>query len=111
MAQTNICVMDENEILLLVQEDERLSLKDPEPQDIAEAFAVNNKVRVASLNLALPAAATFPAITMVGTAQLNTAIQSRRERIPKTKHAFFGPSQMTAWRCPLSRTESRSWLA
>jgi hypothetical protein len=69
--------------------DKRLSsLKEPEPQVIAEAiaaFAANNKVRVTSLNLAPLAAATFPAITMVGTspifykitvtAQLSTAVQ------------------------------------
>ncbi|KAM6493592.1 hypothetical protein JOM56_011726 [Amanita muscaria] len=88
-AQTDICVMDDNEILLLVQEDKRLlSLKDPEPQVIAEAiaaFAVNNKVRVESLSLPPLAAATFPAITMVGTnpifykitvtAELSTAVR------------------------------------
>lgn len=49
VAQTDICVMDDDEILLLVQEDKRLSsLKDPEPQVIAEAiaaYAMNNKVR------------------------------------------------------------------
>ena len=89
LAQTDICVMDDNEILLLVQEDKRLtSLKDPEAQVIAEAiaaFAVNNKVRVTSLNLPPLAVATIPAITMVGTypifykitvtAQLSTAVQ------------------------------------
>jgi hypothetical protein len=39
--------MDDNEILLLLQEDKRLtSMKDPEPQIIAEAiaaFALNNR--------------------------------------------------------------------
>ncbi|KIJ16035.1 hypothetical protein PAXINDRAFT_11074 [Paxillus involutus ATCC 200175] len=89
LAQTDICVMDDNEILLLVQADEGLSsLKDPEPQVITEAiaaFAVNNKVRVESQNLPPLAAATFPAITMVGTnpifykiivtAELSTAVR------------------------------------
>ena len=87
-AQTDICVMDDNEILLLVQEDKRLlSLKDPEPQVIAEAiaaFAVNNKVQVESQHLLPLATATFPAIIMVGTypifykiivtAELSTAV-------------------------------------
>lgn len=97
MAQTDICVMDDNEILLLVQEDKRLtSLKDPEAQVIAEAiaaFAVNNKVRVTSLNLAPLAVATIPAITMVGTnpifykitvtAELSKAVQ--QGRYPETE--------------------------
>jgi hypothetical protein len=40
MAQTDICIMDDNEVLLLVQEDKRLlSLKDPERQVIAEAIS------------------------------------------------------------------------
>ena len=51
-------------------QEERLNLKDPEPQVIVDAiaaFAVNNKVWVASLNLTPVAAATFPAITMAPT--------------------------------------------
>ena len=81
--------MDDNEVLLLVQEDKRLlSLKDPEPQVIAEAiaaYAVNNKVRIAFLNLAPLTTVTPPAITMIGTnpifykititAELSTAVQ------------------------------------
>jgi len=88
-AQTDVCVMDDNEVLLLVQEDKRLlSLKDPEPQVVAEAiaaYALNNKVRVTSLNLPPLPAVTLPAITMVGTnpifykitvtAELSTAVQ------------------------------------
>jgi hypothetical protein len=88
-AQTNVCVMNDNEVLLLVQGDKRLlSLKDPEPQVVAEAiaaYALNNKVRVTALNLLPLAAVTLPAITMVGTnpifykitvtAQLSTAVQ------------------------------------
>ncbi|KAF8508943.1 hypothetical protein BU17DRAFT_56480 [Hysterangium stoloniferum] len=70
-AQTDVCVMSDDEILLLVQDDKRLfSLKDPEPQVIAEAiaaYALNNKIRKDSLNLPKLPAITFPAITMVGT--------------------------------------------
>ena len=88
--QTSICVVDDDDkILLLVHVDERLSnLKDPEPQVIAEAiaaFAANNKVRVTSLGLAPLTSTMFPAITMIGTnpifykifvtAQLSTAVQ------------------------------------
>lgn len=121
LAQTNICVMDDDEILLLLQEDNRLlSLKDPEPQVIAEAiaaFAVNNKVRVASLNLALLPTATFPAITMVGTnpifykitvtAQLSTAVQQGTYPENETRVLRSFPD-VRAWGCALSRTESRS---
>ncbi|KAF8240065.1 hypothetical protein L208DRAFT_1352965 [Tricholoma matsutake] len=88
-AQTDVCVMDDNEVLLLVQEDKRLlSLKDPEPQVVAEAiaaYALNNKVRVTSLNLPSLPAITLPAITMIGTnpifykitvtAELSSAVQ------------------------------------
>jgi len=63
--------MDDDEVILLVQEDKRLtSAKDPEPQVIAEAiaaFALNNKVRQDSLGLSPLPSITFPAITMVGT--------------------------------------------
>ena len=41
LEQINICIMDDNKILLLVQEDKRLfSWKDSELQAIAEAIAV-----------------------------------------------------------------------
>jgi len=70
-AQTDVCVMDDNEILLLLQEDKRLtSMKDPEPQVIAEAiaaFAMNNMTRERQLNLQPRDIITFPALTMVGT--------------------------------------------
>jgi hypothetical protein len=89
IAQTDVCVMDDNEVLLLLQEDKRLlSLRDPEPQVVAEAiaaYAMNNKVREASLGLPPLASVTFPAITMIGTnpifykitvtAELSAAVQ------------------------------------
>jgi hypothetical protein len=71
VAQTDVCVMDDNEILLLLQEDKRLtSMKDPEPQVIAEAiaaFALNNRKRERDLNLPLCNSIMFPCLTMVGT--------------------------------------------
>lgn len=89
-ALTDVCLMNDHEILLVVQvEDRRLSFKDPEPQVIAEAiaaFALNNKVRADSQRLPPLAAATIPAIIMVGTkpvfykirvtAELSTAVAS-----------------------------------
>jgi hypothetical protein len=71
IAQTDVCAMDDYEILLLLQDDKRLtSIKDPEPQVIAEAiaaFAMNNMSRERMLNLRPRDAITFPAITMAGT--------------------------------------------
>jgi hypothetical protein len=105
LAQTDICVMDDNEVLLLVQEDKRLlSVKDPEPQVIAEAiaaYAVNNKVRVGSLNLAPLTAVTLPAITMIGTnpifykitvtAELSTAVQQGTYPVTETRVLRYIP--------------------
>ncbi|CAA7263532.1 unnamed protein product [Cyclocybe aegerita] len=71
IAQTDVCVIDDDEILLLLQEDKRLtSMKDPEPQVIAEAiaaFAMNNMKRERHLNLQPRDAIMFPALTMIGT--------------------------------------------
>lgn len=49
-AKTDVCIIDDSEILLLVQEDKRhIDGSDPEPQLIAEAIAAfynNNVTRV-----------------------------------------------------------------
>ena len=67
IAQTDVCVMDEDEILPLLQEDKRLtSMNDPEPQVIADAiaaFAMNNGTRERRLNLQPRDVITFPALT------------------------------------------------
>jgi hypothetical protein len=74
VAQTDVCIMDDNEILLLLQEDKRLtSMKDPEPQVIAEAiaaFALNNRKRERDLNLPLCNSIMFPCLTMVCTSPI-----------------------------------------
>ncbi|KAH9047116.1 hypothetical protein EDB84DRAFT_1462794 [Lactarius hengduanensis] len=71
VAQIDVCIMDDNEILLLLQEDKILtSMKDPEPQVIAEAiaaFALNNRKRERDLNLPPCNTIMFPCITMAGT--------------------------------------------
>ncbi|KAI9573420.1 hypothetical protein HD554DRAFT_868673 [Boletus coccyginus] len=63
--------MDDNEILLLLQENERLtSMKDSEPQVIADAiaaFALNNWKRERDFHLPLRNSITFPGLTLVGT--------------------------------------------
>ena len=119
LAQTSICVMDDNdEILLLVHVDKRLSnLKDTKPQVIAEviaAFAANNKVQVTSLGLAPLTSAIFPAITMIGTnlifykifimAQLSTAIQHRMYPENETQVSRYIPvlpKHQSLGMCPL----------
>ena len=69
--QTDGCIMDDNEILLLLWEDKRLmSMKDLEPQVIAEAiaaFLLNNQKREHDLNLPPCNSIMFPCLTMVGT--------------------------------------------
>jgi hypothetical protein len=74
VAQTDICVMNTNQILLLLQEDKRsTSMKDPEPQLIAEAiaaFALNNRKRERDLRLPLLNSIMFPCLTMVGTSPI-----------------------------------------
>ncbi|KAF8800118.1 hypothetical protein BYT27DRAFT_7149116 [Phlegmacium glaucopus] len=71
IAQTNLCIMDNNEILLLLQEDKRLSsMENPEPQLIAEviaAFARNNMQREHYLHLQPRNTIMFPSLVMVGT--------------------------------------------
>lgn len=70
-AQTDVCVLDSNDILLLVQEDKRLDNNaDPEPQVIAEAIAAfqrNNFTRERELHLPILDQMVIPAITMYGT--------------------------------------------
>jgi len=74
LAQTDVCIMDDDEILLLLQEDKKLtSMKDPEPQIIAEAiaaFALNNRKRERDLNLPPRNSTTFPCLTLVGTSPI-----------------------------------------
>jgi hypothetical protein len=70
-AQTDVCICDENDYLLLVQEDKRLeNSEDPEPQLIAEAIAAyqrNNFIRDRVLHIPIRNEITFPGITLVGT--------------------------------------------
>lgn len=71
-AQTDVCIMNDDDILLLVQEDKRhMDGSDPEPQLIAEAIAAfhcNNKVRVQALGAhAAIQDKVMPGITMIGT--------------------------------------------
>jgi hypothetical protein len=70
-AKTDVCILDKNEIILLVQEDKRhMEWKDPEPQLVAEAiaaFAENNRIRK-RLDRPRLYSKVIPGITMTGTA-------------------------------------------
>ncbi|KAH9005573.1 hypothetical protein EDB86DRAFT_2879210 [Lactarius hatsudake] len=74
----DVCITDDNEILLLLQEDKRLaSMKDSEPQVIAEAIAalaLNNRKRERDLNLPPCHSIMFPCITMAGTTPVSYKI-------------------------------------
>ncbi|KAJ7668033.1 hypothetical protein B0H17DRAFT_226209, partial [Mycena rosella] len=70
-AQTDVCVLDSNGSLLLVQAAKRLDNNaDPEPQVIAEAIAAfqrNNFIRERELHLPVLDQMVIPAMTMHGT--------------------------------------------
>lgn len=71
-AKTDVCILDDNDILLLIQEDKRhLDNSDPEAQLIAEAIAAfyaNNQTRMRTLGLPILPSKLIPGITMKGTA-------------------------------------------
>ncbi|KAN0139599.1 hypothetical protein V8E53_002628 [Lactarius tabidus] len=70
-AQTDVCIMDQNQMLLLVQEDKRyLDDTNPEPQLIAEAIAAfneNNRIRQDILHMVPLDFKIMPGIIMKGT--------------------------------------------
>ena len=80
LAKTDVCVVDQNEILLLVQEDKRhLENSDPEPQLIAEAiaaFAANNRARQKTLRQPPLDSKVMAGITMQGTAPIFCKIKA-----------------------------------
>jgi hypothetical protein len=71
LAKTDVCIVDQNKILLLIQEDKRhMDHSDPEPQLIAEAiaaFAANNQTRQQTLNQLPLDSKIMAGITMKGT--------------------------------------------
>ncbi|KAF9448588.1 hypothetical protein P691DRAFT_35701 [Macrolepiota fuliginosa MF-IS2] len=69
-AQTDVCLIDEQEIVLLIQEGHG---QDPEPQLVAgaiAAFTVNNRVRVRTLGLPPLPSGLIAGITLNGTAPI-----------------------------------------
>ena len=96
VAQTDVCVMDKNEILLLLQVDKRLTgMKDPEPQVIAEAiaaFALNNRKRERDLHLPAHNSIMIPCLTMCHW-HLADILQDHRHRCtqPSRSGRLFPP--------------------
>lgn len=74
VAQPDVCIVDDGQIQLLLQEDTSLmNMKDPEPQVIVgaiAAFALNNRTRERELNLPLYNSMTIPCLTMAGTSPI-----------------------------------------
>ena len=73
-ARTDVCIVTDEDILLLVQEDKRhKEPSDPEPQLIAEAiaaFSANNHTRTRTLGLPALPNKTIPGIVMKGTSPI-----------------------------------------
>ncbi|CAA7268321.1 unnamed protein product [Cyclocybe aegerita] len=73
-AKSDVCLIDEEEIVILVQEDRRyIAPEDPEAQLIAEAiaaFTANNRTRVQILGLPPLPSKVIAGITMTGTSPI-----------------------------------------
>jgi hypothetical protein len=104
-AKTDVCIIDEEGIFLLVQESKsHKNFSDPEPQIIAEAIAAfqhNNNIRKKYPGLKEIKEYTFPCITMVGTCptfykikvtkELDEAVRSGKYPVLETVVERFNP--------------------
>jgi hypothetical protein len=101
-AKTDVCLIDEEEIVLRVQEDKRhMGPEDPEAQLIAEAiaaFTTNNRTRVHTLGLPPPPSKVIAGITMSGTSPVFYKINVSMELVtavgggayPETPTVVYG---------------------
>lgn len=97
-AQVDVCVMDEYEIFLLVQEDFCLTLLDPEAQLIAKtivAFAANNLTRQKTLGLPPLDSKVIPGITMRGTNPIFYKIKVTNALVASVKHGTYPQEAIT----------------
>jgi hypothetical protein len=96
-AKTDICIMDDNEILFILQEDKsHISPADPEPQIIAEAIAAfqyNNNIRVRQMGLEAIREYIFPCITMIGTYPTFYKIRVTKELDDAVRFGYYPNSQ------------------
>jgi hypothetical protein len=103
-AKTDVCIIGENEIFLLVQENKfHIRFSDPEPQIIAEAIAAfqYNNERIKYLGSEVVREYIFPCITMIGTyptfykvkitKELNEAVRSGKQLVSETLVERFDP--------------------
>ncbi|KAI6103498.1 hypothetical protein F5141DRAFT_210462 [Pisolithus sp. B1] len=98
-AKTDVTLIDEDEIILLVQEDKRHLSEtegDPEPQLIAEAiaaFALNNRRRVLTLDLPALPSKVLAGITMMGTSPIFYKIEVTGELVKAVASGTYPATQ------------------
>ncbi|KAI9567120.1 hypothetical protein HD554DRAFT_1026621 [Boletus coccyginus] len=103
-AQTDLCIVNDDEIILLVQEDKNItSVKNPQPQVIAEAIAAfGENAWMRQIHHLPPTKSTiFPAITMTGstltfykipvTDELSSAVRDGVYPATQTRVLQFAP--------------------
>jgi hypothetical protein len=97
-AQADVCIMDDYEIFLLVEEDKCLALLDPEAQLIAKAiaaFAAHNLTRQETLDLPPLDSKVVAGITMRGTNPIFYKIKVTNALVASIKYGTY-PQETTA---------------
>jgi hypothetical protein len=110
-AQTDLClVQGSSTILLVVQEDKTtVSVRDPEPQVIAEAIATfqcNNRIR-ARLGEPERNSMTIPCITMIGTRPIFYLVPVTRELSEAVATAQYPLSSTVVKKCVVASNSRR----
>ena len=111
LAQTVVClVQGSSTILLVVQEDKTtVSVRDPEPQVIAEAIATfqcNNRIR-ARLGEPERNSMTIPCITMIGTRPIFYLVPVTRELSEAVASAQYPLSSTVVKKCVVASNSRR----
>jgi hypothetical protein len=116
LAKTDVCVVDDNdEILLLVQEDKRhLENSDPEPLLFAKAiaaFAANNRTRQRTLGLAPLPSKIMAVITMTGTSPTFYKINVTEELVTSISEAAYPQTATVVYaHLPTVPRPNRRWI-
>ncbi|KAL0955382.1 hypothetical protein HGRIS_001630 [Hohenbuehelia grisea] len=101
-AKPDVCVMDDTDFLLLVQEDKRrISTIDAAPQLIAEAIAAfsSNNYRRINSGLAPLQSHVFPGIIMIGTAPIFFRIPITEALLKSVQVGSYPARQTVVQRC------------
>lgn len=114
-AKTDVCIIDQNEILLLVQQDKRLmDNSNPEPQLIAEAiaaFAANNQTRQQTLNQSPLDSKIIAGITMKGTAPIFYKIKVTAALVASVEGGVYPKAATTVYaHVPNIPRPNRRWI-